>query len=219
MSQPVPTPAPDPTPDPTPAPEPPAPTPDPVPDPEPRTFTQDEVNALMARQKRDLLAAEPDLAELRRKAKHYDDLEEANKSELQKATDRATQLEAELEASRTSMREERLRSAIVGEAARRGVVDPDAAVALIDRSAIDFTDDGTPNNIAGAMDSLLQARPYLQGKPGGTHAGSADQGARPPATSTQPQLDREALAGMTAEQIVEARKSGSLDAVLKGQPE
>ena len=62
----------------------------------PKTFTQEEVNAIVA----DRLDRErkkyDGFEELKAKAAKFDEIEEANKSELQKANERAQALEAEL---------------------------------------------------------------------------------------------------------------------------
>lgn len=67
---------------------------------ETKTFNQDEVNAIVA----DRLAREKakyeDYEAIKAKAEKYDELEEANKSELQKASERVASLEAELETVR-----------------------------------------------------------------------------------------------------------------------
>lgn len=52
-----------------------------------RTFTQDEVNELVERRLARERAKQGDIAELRRKAKLYDEAEEANKTETQKLTE------------------------------------------------------------------------------------------------------------------------------------
>lgn len=64
--------------------------------PEAKTFTQDELNAIVA----DRLAREKakyeGFEEIKAKAEKYDSLEEANKSELQKASEKVASLEAKL---------------------------------------------------------------------------------------------------------------------------
>lgn len=61
-----------------------------------KTFTQEEVNAIVAdRLDRERKKYEG-FDEIKAKAEKLDEIEEANKSELQKATERAAQLEAEL---------------------------------------------------------------------------------------------------------------------------
>lgn len=201
---PTPAPAPDPTPAPTPAP---APTPTPAPAAD-RSFTQDEVNAFLARQKRELLHGADDVVELRRKAKEFDDLQAQNQTELERANARVKELEEQHETTLRESKEIRLRSAILAEAAKpeRRIVDPDAVVALIDRSALEIGDDGTPKNITSVMDALLEQRSYLVAAPGGTRPG-ADQGAR---KRSENQLSEADLKSMTPEQIVQARKDGRL---------
>ena len=62
--------------------------------PEPQTFTQDDVNRIVAKR----VAKYADYDELKQKAAQFDEQVEAGKSELQKATERATSLQAELDA-------------------------------------------------------------------------------------------------------------------------
>jgi hypothetical protein len=61
-----------------------------------RTFTQDEVNAIVGKRLAEEKGKYSDYEDLKAKAAKYDEAEEANKSELQKATERAKSLEDEL---------------------------------------------------------------------------------------------------------------------------
>lgn len=61
-----------------------------------RTFTQDEVNAIVGKRLAEEKGKFSDYEDLKAKAMKLDEIEEANKSELQKATERANNLEAEL---------------------------------------------------------------------------------------------------------------------------
>ena len=61
---------------------------------EPQTFTQDDVNRIVAKR----VAKYADYDELKQKAAKFDEQVEAGKSELQKATERASSLQAELDA-------------------------------------------------------------------------------------------------------------------------
>ena len=83
-----------------------------------RTFTQTELDAIV----RDRLKRErekyADYADLQTKAKAYDEAQEAAKSELQKAVERAERAEAEL----TTLKQEQERSELVAKlAAEKGV--------------------------------------------------------------------------------------------------
>lgn len=63
---------------------------------EAKTFTQDEVNAIVTKRLAQEKAKYEGFEEIKAKADEYDKLEEANKSELQKASERVAALEAEL---------------------------------------------------------------------------------------------------------------------------
>lgn len=79
---------------------------------EPKTFTQDDVNRIVAKR----VEKYSDYAELKEKASKYDEQVEAGKSDLQKATEKAEHLQAELnaikrEAELRNMRDEVARAA------------------------------------------------------------------------------------------------------------
>jgi hypothetical protein len=143
-----------------------------------------------------------------------DEIEEKNKTELEKALARAEAAEKERENVRAEANEIKLRAAILSEAAKpeRHVVDTDSAIALLDRSTLQLDDNGNPTNIAQAMDSLLTAKPFLVAA--GGSRGNADQGAR---GTTANQLSQADLSKMSPEAIVKAQADGRLDSLLQGQ--
>ena len=63
---------------------------------EQKTFTQEEVNSIIAERLGRDRQKYADYDSLKEKAEQYDKLQEANKSELEKANERANRLEAEL---------------------------------------------------------------------------------------------------------------------------
>lgn len=62
-----------------------------------RTFTQDEVNAIVAKRIGEVQGKYADYEALKTKAEKYDAAEEASKTELQKAQERATALQAQID--------------------------------------------------------------------------------------------------------------------------
>ena len=64
---------------------------------EPQTFTQEDVNRILAREKYTLREKYSDYEDLKAKAAKFDELEEANKTELQKAKERADSLQAQID--------------------------------------------------------------------------------------------------------------------------
>jgi hypothetical protein len=139
------------------------------------TFTQADVDRIvrerLARQKSQFA----DYEDLKTKATEYDKIAEAQKSELDKAQERAAK--AEREAAEATERAQRVltESSIVAAAAGK-LADPSDAVALIDRSAIEYGENGAPTNVAALIDALVETKPHLAA--GARKVASIDQGAR-----------------------------------------
>lgn len=180
-----------------------------------RSFSQAEVDRIVQDRLARAKAKPPeDYEELKARAAKLDEIEESNKTELQKERDRAAKAEARATQVEAEAKEIRLRAAILAEAAKpdRKVVDTDAVIALLDRATLELDDNGNPTNIAKAMDSLLEAKPFLVAANGGAR-GNADLGAR---GGGKNQLSSADLKTMTPDQIVAARKEGRLDSVMRG---
>lgn len=191
----------------------PDPTPDPAPDPA-RTFSQADVDRIVKERVARVKAAPPaDYDDLKAAAARLAEIEEANKSELERAIARAEAAEKDREKILADAKETRLTAAILAEAAKadRKVIDPEAAVQLLDKSTLELDDNGVPTNIADAMDSLLKTRPFLVAQTGGAR-GDADQGARTVAGIKQ--VTEAELKTMSHKEINEARRDGRLKALL-----
>lgn len=161
---------------------------------QPQTFTQEQVNSFLAKERRN---TETELEALRARAKVADDLEAAGKTELERATaerDAAAKRaeEAEKAAADGAVQVSKLltRSAFVAEAARQGAVDPDAAFAIASDggalTSITVGEDGAVSGVAETVKGVLDTRTYLTGSPGSSRP-SLDGGARltPPASADQ----------------------------------
>lgn len=114
-----------------------------------------------------------DLNELKRKAKAHDDLVESQKSETEKLQTRITELERKEQDWERERQSERLRSAVISEAAQLGFRDPSDAYRLLDAAGIEYEEDGSPKNLADQLKALLAQKPYLAG---GRSNGSVDGG-------------------------------------------
>lgn len=173
-----------------------------------RTFSQAEVDRIVQERVARVKNTPPaDYDDLKTKAAEFDKIEAANKSELEKERERAAKLERDAAAATELVQRTRVESAIVAEAAKRGA-DTDIAVSAIDRSSIEFDNDGNPTNVADVVESLLKAKPFLV--TGGSR-GNADQGAR---NGGVDQIGREQLKTMSSDEILKAQKEGRLDGVL-----
>lgn len=79
-----------------------------------RTFTQDEVNSLLAKERRTAESKYAGFEDLKAKAEEFDKLQEANKTALEKANDKLAKATAELE----TLKAERERALIVAQVAK-----------------------------------------------------------------------------------------------------
>lgn len=153
--------------------------------------------------------------DIKAKADKFDELDAASKTELERAQARISELEQASATAAQAAKDSALKAAVVAEGAKRNMVDPLDALALLDRGQLEYADDGSPMNIAEAMDSLLERKPHLVAQPsGGARAGGADQGARGQGGVSQ--LTREALKTMSPDEIVKANQEGRLDAIKQG---
>lgn len=130
-------------------------------------LTQADVDKIVAAKVAQKLSKYGDLNELKTKAEEFDNLQESQKSELQKLQDRITEMERDKEKAETESRRERLHSATVRAAAKLGYADPEDAFALLPQSEVD--EDG--GNVEKLLTNLLKSKPYLSS---GRITGSAD---------------------------------------------
>lgn len=151
-----------------------------------QVFSQDEVNRMIkARAERELKAVLADvgladLGELKTLVQQKRAAEDAEKSELAKAQERASELEKRLAEAAEKQKALSTLSDVTAKAAKLGIVDPDAAYKLLNRSALEYGDDGMPTNTESLLVALLKDKPYLAG------AGSS---AMNPAKSSDNQKD------------------------------
>ena len=175
-----------------------------------RTFSQADLDRIvkdrLARQR----AQFADYDEIKGK---LSEIEQASKTELEKALEKAAEFEKRMQDNEARAREALLRAAVVSEAAKKNVVDPDAALALLNKDALEFDEHGQPTNVPDLIDSLLIDKTYLAGKPR-TTTGSADLGARE--GNTPGQLTRDDLKSMSPAAIVQADQEGRLRDLKSG---
>jgi hypothetical protein len=176
-----------------------------------RTFSQADVERIVQERVARAKSIPPaDYEELKAAAKKLADIEEASASDLERANKRAEKAEADALKATETAKETAIRAAIIAEAAKKNVANPNVVAALIDRAGIEFDGDGNPTNIAEAVDTLLKAEPYLVS--GGTHQ-EVDQGARGGGAD---QLTAEQRKTMSPQEVRKAEKDGRLKNVLGG---
>lgn len=135
-----------------------------------KAYSQSELNRMFAERAKQAESAllkrlgfeSPDdaeklLAQVREK-------QEAEKSELQKAMEMADAKDKQLQALMERQKELVVQSGVTTIANRLGIIDPDAAYRLLDKSAIEYDENGQAKNIEPLLVSMLKDRPYLTGK-------------------------------------------------------
>jgi ATPase subunit of ABC transporter with duplicated ATPase domains len=91
-------------------------------------------------------------------------------TESERLQRRLQELEAQHTAAQQALQERTLRYEVMLAASKYGIVDPDAAYRLLDMAALEFGEDGRPQNLDKALRTLVQERPYLLGSSGGVSA-------------------------------------------------
>lgn len=153
---------------------------------------------------KELTRAREDAAKFRAELKGLKDAQKAAREGELSETERLTAKVQELETKNADLdrklREQTLSATVTQHAVRLGIVDPEAAVKLLDKDDLEVDDDGVPQNVETALKNLLREKPYLVSKTsaappaGGTNASSGAQGAPPPK--------------LTADEMAAAQKAG-----------
>lgn len=139
-----------------------------------KSYSQEELNRMFAERSSQAERSQlkklgfekfEDAESLLRKARERDD---ADKSELQKAVEKAAQLEKERESWVGKQKETAAQYDVALKAAKLGIVDPDAAWKLLDKSALEYGADDKPSNTELLLQGLLKEKPWLAG--GGSSA-------------------------------------------------
>lgn len=127
----------------------------------------------------------------------------------------AEQVRTEAEQAATAKANQRIVRSEVKAAAAGKLADPADALLHIDVSKFDVDDDGEidSDEVAEAIEELVNKKPYLAAQGGRRFQGTADGGARKGKSRPQ-QLTREDVKRMSPQKIVEAKESGRLDDAL-----
>lgn len=140
----------------------------------------EELQATLDRERKERQDANKEAQSIRAKLR---ELEKADEERRKAAMTEEEKAKAELEALRAeaaSLKAERqsmLVSAAVQSAALKvGIVDPEAAIKLLDPSALKLDADGRPTNAEDALRELAKAKPYLLGQTGGSSTTNPGRG-------------------------------------------
>jgi hypothetical protein len=138
-------------------------------------------------------------------------IEEASKTELERAQSLASEAEVRVKDAEARANRALVRAAASTVASKVGAIDVDAVLALMPSDTVTVDGDEVIG-VDEAIEALRTSKPHLFSKPKPS-PGSADGGQQSPKSA---QWTREDLKGKSPAQINEARKAGLLDAVMAG---
>lgn len=123
----------------------------------------------------------PRFKSLNERAKKADELERQQQEAQEKAAKEQGKFEElyksaneRAEKAEAAAKQVRIENAVTVEAAKLGVIDPAAAIKLMDQSGIQVSDDGAISGVAEAVKALQQSSPYLFKTPAQGSVGGGD---------------------------------------------
>ena len=137
-------------------------TTEPTPAPE-QTFTQEQVNRMQAQTKRETRQQFADYSDLKTRAARADELEQEKLTDAERMEARAVEAERKVADAQQQIASAMIASEVKVRASVMGVVDPDAAFVLLDRSNVRYDAADGVTGVDDALNSLLEAKPYLRG--------------------------------------------------------
>lgn len=162
-------------------------------------FDKDRAMATIRKLRDEVKAAKADGRRAAELEKRLKDLEDAEKSELEKAQERIATLESSTKATADRLRAAHLLVALGNP--DHGIVNAEAAAKLIE--GVEYDDDGRPANLADVLPDFLEQNAFLVsagGKPRPPKTNAGDGGGEQAPALTADQLDWAKRLGMTAEE-------------------
>jgi hypothetical protein len=127
------------------------------------TSAEPAVDVATIAQERD--EARREAAKYRTEVRRFEQEREAAKRAGESEQERLQRERQDFERERTAFATERqdfaLRQAVTSAATSLGFIDPDDALAYLDRSAIEWSDDGKPRGLERHLRSILERKPHL----------------------------------------------------------
>ena len=176
----------------------------PDPDVPAKTFSQEEVNRLQAQVRREVRGQFGDYQQLKDRAARADELEKAQLSDQEKLEARAIEAERKAAAAIQQVASAVIASEVKVRASQLGIIDPDAAYLLLDRTNLSYAEDGKVSGVDDALTQLMEDKPYLKGLPNRAPNLNPQTGEPAPALRlTADQLEAARLMGLTPEQYAQ----------------
>lgn len=127
--------------------------------------------------------------------KAEEDRQTASLSDIEKRDRRIAELERENAEHLSRAQESTVRMAVLEAAARLGFRSPELAYRALDRSTVEFKDDGSPRNVDKLLRELLEREPYLAKPATAPDFGGGSRGQLPSNEPSMNELMRAAARG------------------------
>lgn len=124
-------------------------------------FDKDRAMATIKAQRESEEALKQRVKELEKAEKALKAIEDEKKTELEREREAREKLESENPKLKQELQNARLQVALADPAL--GIVDPETAATLLKERGLTFTEDGSPEGLTEAVESLLEAKPFLKG--------------------------------------------------------
>ena len=165
-----------------------------------KSYTQEEVNQMMGKTRRETRDKFSDYETLKERAAKADELEQAQLTEKERLEARVEQAEKNAQAADQRITEAMIATAVQVQAGQMGIVDPEAAFLLVDRANIRYTAEAGVSGVEDALTQLLEKKPYLKGPVRAPNINPEGGQADAPVRLTAEQRDAAKYLGMTEEQ-------------------
>lgn len=175
-----------------------------------RTFTQDELNAVVSDRLRREREKYADYDDLKAAKARLDGIEQERLSELEKAQKRLADAEQERDEARQRAQDTAIHAALAMEAVKAGALHPEDAFHLAELGGVVLGDDGKVQGAVEAVAELLKGnRLVLKGKPAPSldaGAGSGERAGERKTPLTADELEIAGKMGLTAEDYQKGKK-------------
>ncbi|ANS02772.1 scaffold protein [uncultured Mediterranean phage uvDeep-CGR0-KM14-C182] len=183
---------------------PPAGQPDPEGEGQQRTFTQEDVNRLQAQTRKEVRNQFADYGQLKDRAARADELEQAQLTEQEKLEARAAEAERKAASAADQISAAMIASEVKVRASQLGIIDPDAALLLVDRANVRYSEEDGVTGVDAALTQLMEDKPYLKGQSNRAPNLNPQSGEPAPTLRlTEGQREAARLMGMTDEEYAQ----------------
>ena len=169
-----------------------------------RTFSQEEMNRIQAQTRKEVRNQFADYGQLKDRAARADELEQAQLTEQEKLEARAAEAERKAASAEDQISAAMIASEVKVRAAQLGIIDPDAALLLVDRANVRYSEGDGVTGVDAALTQLMEDKPYLKGQSNRAPNLNPQSGEPAPTLRlTEGQREAARLMGMTDEEYAQ----------------